>query len=121
VLTALIEEHRAIETMLDRLEESIRAGCLDEGAFRQTRELLARHYAAETEVLILLGEPKLQRQHEEALEIAERLEESLATDAACDVLYLARRLVAIAQHNIIEEERDVFPHLKQEPGGSGAR
>jgi hypothetical protein len=28
-----------------------------------------------------------------------------------DGTYLARRFLAIAQHNIIEEERDVFPFV----------
>ncbi len=45
----------------------------------------------------------------EALEIASRLEESIASGHATDVNSLARRLVALARHNMIEEERDVFP------------
>ena len=43
------------------------------------------------------------------LEIASRLEESLAAGKEGDAGYLGRRLVAMAQHNMIEEERDVFP------------
>jgi hemerythrin-like domain-containing protein len=52
---------------------------------------------------------KLTAQHDEALEIAARLDESLGAGATGDVLYLARRFLAIVQHNIIEEVRDVFP------------
>jgi len=51
----------------------------------------------------------LKAQHEEASEISARLEESLAAGEATDVAYLARRFLAIARHNMIEEERDVFP------------
>ncbi|MBS1857826.1 MAG: hypothetical protein JST11_20825 [Acidobacteria bacterium] len=52
---------------------------------------------------------KLRAQHDEALEIAGRLEESQAAGHSRDVDYLLRRFLAIAQHNMIEEERDVFP------------
>jgi hypothetical protein len=41
--------------------------------------------------------------------MAAGLEEAVATGHAGDSLRLARRFHAIAQHNIIEEERDVFP------------
>jgi|SRR5581483_6916821 len=103
-------EHRALDEALDGLEAGF-----DDGRFREVRELLARHYAGEAAVLALLErhEPalsgKLRAQHGEVLEIAARLEESLAAGQANDVAYLARRLVALARHNIIEEERDVFP------------
>ena len=52
---------------------------------------------------------KLRAQHAEALEIAARLPESLSAGQTADAIYLARRFLAIVQHNIIEEERDVFP------------
>ena len=52
---------------------------------------------------------KVRGQHNEALEIAAHLEACLAASEAADVPYLGRRFLAIVQHNIIEEERDVFP------------
>ena len=52
---------------------------------------------------------KIAAQHAEASEIAARWEESAAAGHAADTRSLARRFCAIAQHNIIEEERDVFP------------
>jgi hypothetical protein len=75
----------------------------------------ARHYRHEESFLRILQKhdpglaSKLRGQHDEALEIAARLDESLESGDAADVVYLARRYLAIAQHNIIEEERDVFP------------
>jgi hemerythrin-like domain-containing protein len=52
---------------------------------------------------------KIAAQHAEAMEIAARLEEAIAAGQRSDVLSLARRFHAVAQHNVIEEERDVFP------------
>ena len=115
LITALAEEHRAIDTGLDRLAETVASGDIDAEIFREVRELNSRHYLREEEFLARLQphEPglaaKLRAQHEEALEISARLEESLAAGEATDVAYLARRFLAIARHNIIEEERDVFP------------
>jgi hypothetical protein len=111
----LVDEHRRIEAALDRLAGSLAAGQMDRECFRHTRELIAQHYLGEREFLAKLHqhEPalaaKLTAQHEEALEVAARLEESLAAGQSGDVVYLARRLLAIAQHNMIEEERDAFP------------
>lgn len=97
MIAALKEEHRAIEAALDSLP--------------QLKELLVVHFRHEEEFLkqLAVHEPevaaKLRSQHEEALEIAGHLEDPLSSDAP----YLKKRLVAIVQHNIIEEERDVFP------------
>jgi hypothetical protein len=110
-LEALAGEHREIEAALDRLADC--DFCSE--AFREARALLERHNITEGAFLTALEarEPgvaaKLREQHAEALEIAERLEESLAAHETGDIGYLGRRLVAIARHNIIEEERDVFP------------
>jgi hypothetical protein len=77
--------------------------------------LIGQHYSHEEQFLrdLEAASPKLalklRSQHEEALEIAMRLKECFATGETADLLYLARRFVAIAQHNIIEEERDIFP------------
>jgi hypothetical protein len=114
-ITALIQEHRAIEAGLDRLTEAIRSGQIEAGAIRELAELIVRHYLTEERFLAALGarDPKLaaklRAQHDEASEIAERLLESLELGNAAEGVYLSRRFVAIAQHNIIEEERDVFP------------
>ena len=114
-LTVLANEHRPIETALDRLGETVAAGKIDADLLRATGEAIAKHYASEEEFLIALHahDPamaaKLRAQHDEVLEIAARLEESLLAGKHGDAAYLCRRLVAMAQHNMIEEERDVFP------------
>ena len=114
-MTSLIEEHRVIESSLERLAESIAAGRIDADVFRHVADLVAEHYRREETFLaqLQLHEPglaaKLRAQHDEALEIAARLAESLDAGQNPDAIYLARRFLAIAQHNIIEEERDVFP------------
>ena len=94
MIEALLQEHRAIEAALERGES--------------LRELLVAHYRNEEEFLSQLKPAlaaKLRSQHEEALEIAGHLEHP----QPADVTYLQKRLAAIVQHNIIEEERDVFP------------
>jgi nucleotide-binding universal stress UspA family protein len=101
----LAAEHHEIEVALDALV----AEPIDLDAVLKVMSLCARHYEREEEFLASLhpmSAGKLKGQHEEALEIAARLAESLDTP---DASYLARRFVAIVQHNIIEEERDVFP------------
>ena len=114
-IAVLIEDHRAVEAALDRLAAAVSSGQFDLEAFQHSRTLLARHYQRETGFLAALGRrdpalaAKLSGQHDEALELAAQIEASLAAAQSADALYLARRLLAIAQHNIIEEERDVFP------------
>ncbi len=111
-LARFVAEHRAIEAALDACSQGF-----DVATLPRVRELLARHYRAEEAFLtrphgidpVLAA--KLRAQHDEALEIADCLAESLAAGDAGDVAYLGRRLLAIARHNMIEEERDVFPHL----------
>jgi len=110
-VASLVAGHRAIEAALEACAQGFDAATLP-----RVRELLARHYRAEEAFLTRLHDhdpalaAKLRAQHDEALEIADRLAESLAAGDAGDVVYLGRRLLAIAQHNMIEEERDVFPH-----------
>jgi hypothetical protein len=123
-IAALIQEHHAIEAGLERLAEAIRRGKLEAGAMRELTESIAAHYATEERFLAALRarDPqlaaKLGAQHEEAVEIGGRLLESLEIGNAADAVYLSRRFLAIAQHNIIEEERDVFP-LAERIYGSG--
>jgi hypothetical protein len=108
-MAGLIREHRAIEAELDTLT-------IEADAISRLAGSLARHYSNEKRFLDALAvrdqklAAKLRGQHDEALELAARLLESVETG---DAGYLSRRLVAIAQHNIIEEERDVFPLVGQ--------
>jgi hypothetical protein len=114
-LTLLANEHRPIEAALDRLGETVAAGRIDSDLLRSVGDAIAKHFANEEGFLIALfaHDPalaaKLRAQHDEVLEIASRLRESLAAGKEGDIGYLGRRLVAMAQHNMIEEERDVFP------------
>ena len=120
-IQSLAEEHRGIEAALDCLAESVAAAAIDVDAFRRVYELCARHYQREEGFLVWLGAgdvalaAKLRGQHEEALELAARLEEALLAGDLADGLYLVRRFLAIAQHNMIEEERDVFPLASMPP------
>jgi len=94
---------------------------------RQLTELMARHYLTEERFLAALGarDPKLaaklRAQHDEALELGERLIESLEAGDAAEAVYLSRRFLAIAQHNMIEEERDVFPLAERISGPEQTR
>ncbi len=86
-----------------------------EESFRQAHSALRRHYPAEKGFLekLALHHPglaaKMAAQHAEVLELALGAEEAVAAGQSSDMLSLARRFQALAQHNIIEEERDVFP------------
>jgi len=114
LIASLVEEHAVFDSTLDRLEDAIAASRIERETFREIAQLAAAHYRHEEPFLVRLqvSHPalaaKLRAQHEEALEIAARLDESLAARQT-DVIYLARRFLAIARHNMIEEERDVFP------------
>lgn len=113
-IECLVREHRGIETELDRLSEGMLRGAVDLDALRRARELCIRHFEGEEAFLLRLGArdaalaAKLRRQHDEALELAFRAEEAVTAGHAADLMYMARRFLAIAQHNMIEEERDVF-------------
>jgi hemerythrin HHE cation binding domain-containing protein len=114
-IQSLAGEHREIEAALDCLAESVASGTIDMDAIRRIERLCIRHYEREEAFLVWLDArdapltAKLRGQHDEALELAGRLQEAVIAGQARDGTYLARRLLAIAQHNIIEEERDVFP------------
>jgi hypothetical protein len=85
--------------------------------FRAAYMAASEHYAREDEffrsLLPQLPGPtlKMLAQHAEALEIASQVEKSLEIGYMSDALELTRRFRAIVQHNMIEEERDVFPLL----------
>lgn len=114
-LTLLANEHGPIEAALDRLGETVAAGQIDADLLRNVGDAIAKHYANEEDFLVALfaQDPamatKLRAQHDEVLEIVSRLHEALFAGNAGDAGYLGRRLIAMAQHNMIEEERDVFP------------
>jgi hypothetical protein len=100
---------------LDQLLAALRSPAEVLGPFRAAYSAAAVHYAGEDEffrgLLPELHGPaaKMLAQHAEALEIAAQVENSLATGQTSDAVSLMRRFHAVAQHNIIEEERDVFP------------
>jgi hypothetical protein len=125
-VTALIQEHRAIEVGLDLLAEAIRSGRIEADATRELADLIARHYLTEERFLTALGahDPKLaaklRAQHDHTSEIGARLLESLEVGDATEAVYLSRRFIAIAQHNIIEEERDVFRFVAPASGSEGS-
>ena len=119
-IQSLVNEHRQIETELDRLTEAIQRGAVDLDAFRRARDLCARHFDDEESFLARLAArdaalaSKARGQHDEALELAVRTEEAEAAGQTADLMYLVRRFLAIVQHNIIEEERTVYPHFLEE-------
>ena len=116
LLRQLEAEHRQIEQGLDRLE----TGFTPE-IFRAVRDAALQHYRRESGLFAAAGPPfaafvaKLEAQHAEVAEIARELDRSLAAGDARDVSRLCRRFRALAQHNIIEEERDLFPLLWADP------
>jgi len=119
-------QHRCLEQLLDNLLSAIEteAGFLE--PFRTARSLAAEHYRAEALLLAEIARhdaalaEKMTAQHAEALEMAAALEDAVAAGHTGDALLLARRFHAIAQHNIIEEERDVFPLAERwDASGSG--
>jgi hypothetical protein len=116
-LAALVQEHRTIEAELDPFGDSLAAGLMDVERFRRLRYLITQHYLREEEFLAELHKhttafaAKLSAQHAEVLEIGAQVEASLGAGQAADAERLARRFLALAQHNVIEEERDAFPLL----------
>jgi hemerythrin-like domain-containing protein len=113
-----------MEQFLDDLLSSTEANADFLESFRKAHSLAAEHYRVEDGLLQEIARheaalaEKMTAQHAEALELAAALEEAVATGQTGDALRLARRFHAIAQHNIIEEERDVFP-LAERWGASG--
>ena len=100
-------EHRELEAALDCLQ----AGWLEED-FREVERLAQAHYEAEEAGLfVALREvhptmvEKMAAQHAESRELARAIAGCLPAER----MYLYRRFWAITQHNIIEEERDLWP------------
>jgi hypothetical protein len=113
LIQPLVDQHRAIEAELERL--GLAGRVVDLETFRSARDLCIRHFEREEEFLFRRGARdtalafKLRAQHDEALELAFRAEEAMTAGQDADSIYMLRRFLAIAEHNIIEEERDVFP------------
>jgi hemerythrin-like domain-containing protein len=111
----LTSEHRTLEAALDLLAEAFRGDGDVLAAVRAAYGIAAHHYKEESQFLDWFAETypalagKIAQQHAEVGELAERIEESARAGLTRDVFSLARRFLALAQHNIIEEERDVFP------------
>src|SRR5512132_1163879 len=101
LIASLIEEHGEIEVVLDAFAAAIATRHIDQQMFRELAALNAQHYFREEKFLDILQThhprlaSKLRTQHEEVLEIATRLDESLSAADTADVLYLARRFLAI--------------------------
>jgi hypothetical protein len=115
-LRQLEAEHRRIERLLDELAQNFTPE-----SFHAARDAALEHYGSESGVFAAAGPgfaaftAKLEAQHAEVAEIAQELDRSLASGDARDVNSLCRRFRALAQHNIIEEERDLFPLLSADP------
>ncbi|HEU0140829.1 MAG: hemerythrin domain-containing protein [Bryobacteraceae bacterium] len=123
----LIEQHRRMEVSLDALLALL--GCTPQARtelksrFQDAVSIALAHYDFEDRGLFdsLRGEmpafiAKLKAQHDEVRELSQAVTQLLHAGAMeererSDLLLLCRRFVAMAQHNIIEEERDFFPLL----------
>jgi len=127
MIRQLIEQHRRLEVSLDAL--LVMLGRMPpapkefESRFQDAASKALAHYDFEDRGLFdsLRAEmpafvAKLEAQHNEVRELSQAVTQLLRADAMeererSDLLLLCRRFVAMAQHNIIEEERDFFPLL----------
>ena len=107
----LREDHRRIEVPLDALEAALQAREPVAGCLAEVAEAVERHAVREARFWELLRRhapamaAKLADQHAQ-----EREALGYFADAGDgDQLRLARRYLALVEHNLIEEERDVFP------------
>jgi hypothetical protein len=100
-------QHRELEEVLDCLQ----AGWLEDDFLEAERLALAHYVAEESGLFAELREVhspmvlKMTAQHDESRELARAIRDCQPSDR----MYLYRRFWAITQHNIIEEERDLFP------------
>src|SRR5262249_28114324 len=111
------KQHRDIEIRLDELTVALNTAADPIDVFRAAKDALTSHYAQKDEYFRTLvtelpvSSYKMLGQHGEVLEIAGQAEHSLEIGHMSDAIALMRHFHALAQHNIIEEERDVFPLL----------
>ncbi|MCX6622056.1 MAG: alpha/beta fold hydrolase [Acidobacteria bacterium] len=106
-------EHRAIEQHLDLLKSALHKGRPWREHFDNAWRLAFQHYLREDLELFetkvdWAPARKMMAQHAEASEFGR----ALASSNDANAERLAERYWAISQHNIIEEERDVFPCLR---------
>ena len=100
--------HRRLDVLLDDLEKAIK--CKDFGLeFGAARDALRAHYEDEDVHWNRAAAQKPIGQHAEVLELGDAVDEALATGHAQDALAIVNRFLALASHNITEEERDWFP------------
>lgn len=116
-------EHRGIEVWLDRLAGALASGATEaaRAAFFEARRAALAHYEHEERTVLGPARPhlpqfaaKMTAQHDEARELAIHLDNPDIPEM--EWLQLARRFLAICQHNIIEEERDWFGIAEDLPG-----
>ncbi len=117
LMSMLAKTHRTLEIALDQLTlEKTPASIV---GLQQTVAVLKSHYAEEDRLFEKLAAGaiplagKMLRQHAEGCEIGAALEEAVAAGNERDADMLLRRFRAIVQHNIIEEERDLFPLIER--------
>ena len=100
----LKREHADLEKLLDELAAAIRSSGNWAESLRRAAEVCAEHYRKERQFLERFGayEPllaaRIEAQHAEACELAQRFEEAVDEGHDADALSLARRFHAIAQH-----------------------
>jgi hypothetical protein len=104
--------HLAIEEALDSLPSSSAPDFAT--AFDSALALVLSHYEAEERAFPGPRFDKMRAQHAEARELGREAMESLRAGQAHDVERLSTRFAALVRHNMIEEERDVFPYYHQE-------
>jgi hypothetical protein len=111
-ITAILrEDHRPIEVLLDALEAALKRGEPVAGHLARLAEAVERHALREAPFWELLGRhapaiaAKLADQHAQEKEALGYFADANSGDQ----LRLARRYHALVEHNLIEEERDVFP------------
>jgi hypothetical protein len=104
----------ALDALLDALEDG--SGC--EERFRAASAAAHCAFQAEEPLLAAWAEDfpglvaKMRGQHEEAGELAAAVEDSFAGGASAgERARLLRAFHAIAQHNVIEEDRELFSRL----------
>jgi len=109
-------DHRRLEIAVERLLDLLTAKAtpFDEALLAAQTAAVA-HYRKEQLFLAAVRSHapevagKLDSQHSEATELAAEAVRSLDDGKTDDAAALALRFCALAQHNVIEEERDVFP------------
>jgi hypothetical protein len=106
------EAHRAIEAALDRLPAVSDPAFPAE--FDRVFEFVVSHYWSEDAAHPDPRFAKMREQHREVEELGTETLRSLEAGQMEDAARLRLRFLALARHNMIEEERDVFPYYHQE-------